>query len=68
MEAWQEGKIRRKRLFETGMPERGYNQGYIFYFPNVCVPITFAGMVTQFIFMSILTMYFFICASILRAI
>lgn len=46
--------------------QREYNQGYIFYFPNTCmcvcvcmrVPITFAGMVTQFIFMSILTMYF----------
>ena len=41
-----------------GMPEREYNQGYIFYFPNVCVPITFTGTVTRFIFMSILTMYF----------
>lgn len=50
------------------MLQREYNQGYIFYFPNACVcmcvcvcmrvPITFAGIVTQFIFMSILTMYF----------
>lgn len=32
------------------------------------VPITFADMVTQFIFMSILTYVFFICSPILRAI
>lgn len=58
------GKIRWERLFATGPLLRSNENTIrdIFSIFQMCVcvrvPITFAGMVTQFIFMPILTMYF----------